>query len=120
MAMLSPYPPPLPGPLEILEMGDGEVRTLAVVGWETGAVTLTPVGRLTKTVLGVRLHVRPDSKGMFPFYWDLTAATLVAQVIPTMEAHPGQGVILEVTKSGVAPKARYGVAVRGVFELVAA
>ena len=103
---------PLPGPFEILEMSDGEVRELHILSWQSGEMLISPRdGRGPKTITAVRVFVPPTDKLAFPFYWDLTATTLVAQVLPILQSRPAGGVELRLSKYGVAPKARYSVAV---------
>jgi hypothetical protein len=101
---------PLPGPFEILEMSDGELRELTITGFESGSMTITPRDRnVSKTVTALRLLVGPESKPFFPQYYDLTAQTLVAQVLPLLAAVTNWPRVLRITKYGVAPRARYGV-----------
>jgi hypothetical protein len=98
--------------MEILEMADGEMRELEVLSYEIGETIITPRdGRGPKTVVDVRLHVSRTTKSLFPYYWDLTAATLTAQVVPRLEAAPSFPLVLRLHKYGVAPRARYGVEV---------
>lgn len=102
----------LPGPYEILELGDGESLTVRVERWESGEVTIYPPhARQGKVIQALRIHVGPDQKQFFPYWWDLTSKTLVAQLLPMLEAGTVGTRPVTITKHGVAPRARFTVAV---------
>lgn len=101
---------PIAPPLEILELGDGETRELVVTGYALGSTTITPRDRMIpKTVDVVRLIVDRQSKSLFPYYYDLTASTLTAQVRPKLETITTWPRVVRIAKYGVAPRARYSV-----------
>ena len=103
----------LAGPYEIFELTDGEVRVLRITGWSTGNVTIYPPHKPTgKVVTALRVHVSPSSKDYFPFYWDITGKTLVAQMVPYLEQSGYQDKVFTVTKHGIAPKARFTLEVK--------
>jgi hypothetical protein len=101
---------PIAAPLEILEMSDGEVRELVVTGYVLGTTTITPRDRqVSKQIDVVRLLVDHVSKSLFPYYYDLTAGTLTAQVAPLLGAVQQWPRVLRIAAYGVAPRRRYGV-----------
>lgn len=101
-------------PVELLEMDEGEARTLYVARFERGDLVINPRdGRPPKTVQVIRAHVIPSTKPFGPAWWDLTSATLVAQVGPILEARTKWPAILRLTAQGVAPRRRYQVEVVG-------
>lgn len=100
----------LPAPTEILEMADGQVTELAIESYEVGEAVIQPSYRSSpKTVVDVRIHVHPDNKTAFPYYWDLLAGTLTAQLVPMLESEPRFPVTYQLQAYGVAPRRRYGV-----------
>jgi hypothetical protein len=100
----------LPAPMEILEMSDGEVRELTVSGYAVGQTTITPRDRnVSKVITVVRLSVPAAVKATWPPYWDLTAGTLTAQLVPMLAAVTSWPRVIRLIKYGVAPKARYSV-----------
>ena len=94
--------------LEILELGDGGTIELRPISWKLGKYTIrtvrTPEG---KTIQILRLYVRPEEKAIGPNYWDLTSQTLIAQILPRLQAGNILGRIFRITKHGVAPRARF-------------
>jgi hypothetical protein len=107
--------PQLEGPYEILELGDGGKLVLHPQKFSTGTMLIHPRWQPAgKTIKALRVWVPQSDKPLFPDYFDLTAATLVAQVEPILQRSDLRGLELTITKRGVAPKARYEVAVRNV------
>jgi len=103
----------LAGPLEIFELVDKEVRELIITKWEQGRVTIYPPHQPTgKVINALRVFVPVKTKEFFPYYWDITSKTLVAQMVPYLEAGGYEGKKFIVTKHGVAPKARFTLEVR--------
>lgn len=103
----------LAGPYEIFELTDGETRQLRITKWMTGNVTIYPPHKPTgKVVTALRVHVPSDTKDFFPYYWDITGKTLVAQMVPYLEQPGYQDKVFVVTKHGIAPKARFTLEVR--------
>jgi len=103
----------LPGPYEIFELADGETRQLKVTRYETGRVTIYPAHKPTgKVIQALRVYVPEDTKEHYPYYWDITSKTLVAQLLPQLEAGRFESKVFIVTKHGVAPKARFTLEVR--------
>jgi len=103
----------LAGPYEIFELTDGEVRSLRVVKWETGNVTIYPPHKPGgKVVTALRVHVPKETKDFFPYYWDITGKTLVAQMVPYLGLAGYQDRVFVITKYGIAPKARFTLEVK--------
>ena len=105
-------PQPLEGPYEILELGDGGSLTLHPLAWAEGEMTIHPrFQRSPKLINVIRVWVPTSDKPLFPDYFDLTAATLVAQMRPILRRTDFRELAITITKHGVAPKARYSVTV---------
>jgi len=103
----------LKGPYEIFELVDGETRVLRITNWQTGNVTIYPPHKPGgKVINALRVHVPAETKDFFPYYWDITGKTLVAQMVPYLEQAGYQDKIFTVTKHGIAPKARFTLEVR--------
>ena len=102
MAIASPY--------DILELRpEGELVT-RVKGYEEGPIPITPRdGRSAKIVMGVRLFVPPEDKQTAPYYWDVTAQT----VLPTLREVAAQAIgskrWIRLHKYGSGVGARFGV-----------
>lgn len=105
--------PRLEGPYEILELGDGGSLVLHPQAFTVGTMLIHPRWQPAgKTIKAIRVWVPQSDKPLFPDYFDLTAATLVAQVEPVLKRSDLRGLELTITKHGVAPKARYELGVR--------
>jgi len=103
----------LAGPYEIFELVDREVRELIITKWEQGRVIIYPPHKPGgKVINALRVHVPAETKDFFPYYWDITSKTLVAQMVPYLEAGGYEGKKFTVTKYGVAPKARFTLEVK--------
>jgi hypothetical protein len=103
---------PLAGPYELFDLADGETREFRAIRYEMGVVRIqTAVVPAGKDVVGLRIFVTAASKPVGVNWWDVTSRTLIAQLLPYLEA-PGLEVRqFSVTKLGVAPKARFMVKV---------
>lgn len=102
----------LAGPFEILELGDGETLSVRVEKWEVGEVEIHPAYKPEgKWITALRIHVPRDQKEFFPWYWDVTSQTLVAQVVPFLEQPGFERRTFRITKHGVAPRARFSLEV---------
>jgi len=102
----------LEGPYEILELAPCEEKTLRVVDWEHGKMRIRPrwmpIGEF-KEILAVRIHVPPEDKPLFPHYWDLTARTLVTQVMAILTRGIPEGYGIRIHAVGYAPRKRFEV-----------
>ena len=103
----------LPGPYEIFELEDEETRTTRILRWERGEVEIHPAYKPEgKFIVAMRIHVPEADKDYFPFYWDVTSQTLVAQLLPYLEAPGYERRTYIITKHGVAPRARFTLIVK--------
>jgi hypothetical protein len=103
----------LPGPYEILELVDGESRELVITGFVVGSMVIRPPHAPNgKQITAVRVMVPKQIKPLPPYYWDITSQTLVAQVLPYLQAGGYVGKKFTIKKFGVAPKARFTLEVR--------
>jgi len=101
------------GPYEIFELTDGETRQLRINNWQRGNVTIYPAHKPTgKVINALRVHVPPETKSFFPYYWDITSKMLVAQMLPYLQVPGYQDKVFVITKYGVAPKARFTLEVK--------
>ena len=106
---------PLPGPFEIFELGNGNTRDLLITGWRLGRMTIHPrTTGLTKDIIALRVNVPEEIKALFPDYYDITSQTLIAQLLPILEAGEFEGKSFRITKYGSGPAARFALAVRPV------
>ncbi len=102
----------LEGPYEIFELSDGESFSTRVEGWKQGEVKIHPAKKPDgKMIKALRIDVPKSSKQYFPWYWDITSQTLIAQLIPFLESPGYAQKIYTITKHGVAPRARFTLAV---------
>ena len=98
----------LQGPFEILELDDGETLVTKILRWEIGEVTIHPAYKPEgKEILALRIHVPRESKEYFPWWWDITSQTLVAQLTPYLRRPGFEAKTYTITKHGIAPRARF-------------
>ena len=102
----------LPGPYEILELGDEETLITRVVTWDVGEVEIHPAYKPEgKWITALRIKVPETDKEYFPFWWDITSQTLLAQLVPHLELAGFERKTYRITKHGVAPRARFSLEV---------
>ena len=104
----------LPGPFEILELRDGQSIVLRVVDWRLGLMKIHPrfAGAPAEKVIKVlRLYVPRDVKPVGPDYWDITAQTLIYQLLPFLQDPRFRERTFKITAYGVAPRKRFTVEV---------
>lgn len=102
MAIESPY--------EVLELAAGQSVRIRVERWEVGEMSISPRdGRAAKVIRVLRLHVPRPDKPTFPHYWDATATTLIAQLLPMLPDIRDRRRSLTITKVGSGPSARFAV-----------
>ena len=100
--------PMLPGPYEILDLEDGQSVTLDITSWEEGDVVIHPYRAPEGIVVtALRVHVTPESKKTVPYYWDITAKTLIAGLKPLLIAGKHLDNYIKITKVGERPRARF-------------
>ena len=103
----------LPGPYELLDLPDGGILETKIIRWDEGEVEIHPGYKPeVKVVTAIRIHVPAEMKDFFPYYWDITSQTLVAQIRPYLEMPGFEGKMFKITKHGVAPRARFTLEVR--------
>ena len=102
----------LPGPFEIFELGDGDTLTTRVLKWQVGEVEIHPAYKPEgKMIMALRIEVPEEDKEFFPYYWDITSQTLLAQLVPHLEQPGFERKTFRITKHGVAPRARFSLEV---------
>lgn len=98
----------MPEPFEILEMEDGQTKTLRVVKYREGRMWLEPRdGRPRKQVQVLRVWVPPTDKPTIPPYWDITAKHLINGLLGYLETRGAGTHEFTITKQGKPPVARF-------------
>lgn len=101
----------LEGPVELLELAEGESAEFRVLRWERGELEIRPRhAPAGKIVDAVRLYVPPEDKPAGAPYYDITAGTTIARLLPVLNNVVAAGQRLRFTKRGVPPSARHEVA----------
>ena len=102
----------LSGPMEILELNDGESISLHVTGWTLDDAIIRPAhAPQGKAIKVLRLNVLQTDKKSFPYYYDVTAMGAIAQLTPWLEKPGYEGKTFTLTAAGDGPKKRYSVGV---------
>jgi hypothetical protein len=102
----------LESPFEILELDDGEEIILTIQKFQEGEMVIHPKHQEgEKVIIALRVFVPESEKTLFPYYWDLTASTLVAQLLPILKNGRFLGKQFKIKKYGVAPRARFSLEV---------
>jgi len=98
------------GPYEVFDIGDGEAVQVRVKSYAEGTIVIHPgYGAATKTVEALRLILDlPWEEGRLP-YIDITSGRLRVTLKPLLGAIPAGGVLLRISKLGVAPKATFSI-----------
>lgn len=100
----------LKGPMELLDLADGESVEFSISRWEQGEIRietrLEPEG---KVVPCLRLFVPAEDKPMGAPWWDVTSRTLQARLEPVVAQLVASRRRIRVIKHGVAPTARHEV-----------
>lgn len=100
----------LPGPVELLELQDGQSASFRALSYDKGTLTIQPTHQPgPKVVTTIRVHVSPEDKPLFPHYWDLTAATLVAQIEFHLRRPDLSQVRFKITARGIGARKRFEV-----------
>lgn len=102
----------LSGPYEVFDIGDGEAVQVRIKSHESGEIDIHPgYGTAVKTVEALRVHLdHPWVEGRLP-YIDITSNRLRAQLHPRIITLPPGGLMVRITKRGVAPAATFQVEV---------
>ncbi|MGH2882995.1 MAG: hypothetical protein ACRDPA_09925, partial [Solirubrobacteraceae bacterium] len=102
----------LVGPFEILELNAGESRSMTIVSAQLGTMTIHPANAPAgKLISALRVNVDQADKPTFPYYWDVTSQTLIAQLAPQVTFAGYRPKRFTVTKVGAGPAARFQLAV---------
>jgi len=94
-------------------MADGESRTIGIDKWEQGTTQITTMrnGTATAKIINVlRVYLPAGEKRVGMPYWDITSTTLQAQMLPLLPQAQARKTRIRITKHGVAPLARFEVA----------
>ena len=98
--------------LEILELGDGGTYEVRPTHFKLGKKTIHTIRQPEgKEIQVLRLWVDKKDKQVGPNYWDITSQTLIAQMLPYFAATGWLGRTFKITKHGIAPRARFTLAV---------
>jgi hypothetical protein len=124
--------PELPGPMELLDLEHGNSIRLNIERFEQGVTTIHPKqptprhirlymqqNALTEppapgTPISIRVPVlrvygsRLDEPSRAP-YWDITALTLQADLLPRLIAHRYEPLVVTLTANGHKPTKRYSI-----------
>jgi hypothetical protein len=95
-------------PMELLELQNNESTSFRPLRYEKGRITITT--RQTpgqKEVDCLRVHVSSQDKPTFPYYWDITAGTLIAQLEPHLREPGAVNKRFTVTAVGVGVQKRF-------------
>src|SRR3990170_3891691 len=102
----------LPAPAEILELRDGESLSFHITNYQIDEGIIRPAhAPQGKAIRILRVHVPPTDKSNFPYYWDVTGAGLIAQLLPILEAGNFLQRVFTMTANGNGPKRRYALEV---------
>ena len=99
-------------PYEILEMADGEVKTLTPQTYERGEIQISPrfEGAPERKMINARrIRVPRSEKPAGAPYWDITSGTLIVTLDELVAGLALGSYSVKLTKVGVAPKARFQV-----------
>lgn len=102
----------LSGPFEILELGDRGTKELMINEYKVGRMLIHPrPGGQPKEIIALRVWVPDTIKTLYPDYYDITSQTLIAQLLPTLEAGDFELKRFTIQKFGTGPSARFSVSV---------
>lgn len=103
---------PLDRPYEILDMVGGSTKVLTVERYRVGSMVIRPRrSGIAKDIVALRVWVGPEDKSLYPDWYDVTAQTLIPQLLPHLESAAGRPVRFTVDKFGDGPRARFRVRV---------
>lgn len=98
---------PMPGPYELLDLGDGGSKTFSVTAYKLGRMEIHRRDGAERSILVLRVHVPKADKAYHPGYWDITGQTLIDQLLPFVQRGDARRNRFTVTKHGYAPTARF-------------
>lgn len=98
----------LSAPMEIMELKDGESAAFHVTAFQVDEAIIKPAHAPGGKVIRVlRVHVLQSEKPTFPYYWDITGAGAIAQLLPLLEAGADKTVSFKLTALGDGPRKRH-------------
>jgi hypothetical protein len=102
----------LQGPSEIFEIEDGVTVDLSISSWVIDQAVIRPAHAPQGKVIEVlRVFVPTSAKAHFPYYWDITATTLIAQLRPWLEKPGFETKKFRVTAHGAGVQKRFALEV---------
>jgi len=104
--------PWLEPPYEIFEFRPCEWAAFHVTAYKIGKMNIAPRwpgAPSTKTVLAIRLFVKPETKPAYPYYWDITPSRLVAQLSAMLTRGIPPNMYLRIHRDVAGPKAHFTV-----------
>jgi hypothetical protein len=102
----------LPEPYEFLELADKSSIRLRIQSYDYGLALIKPKypgAPAQKEIKVLRFHMDRKDKPTAPHYWDFTASTAIASILPMLRANYHKTKVLVLTAQGVAPKKRFTV-----------
>lgn len=102
----------LQGPYEILELGDGGIKDLIITKYQLGRMMIHPRPQgISKDIIALRVFVPDSVKPLFPDWYDITSQTLIAQMLPVLQAGGYERKRFTIQKIGTGPQARFSLKV---------
>ena len=104
--------PELPPPYEIYEFQPATPAYFKVTDFKIGRMVITPRwpgAPPTKTIVGIRLYVAPETKPYYPPYWDLTPSRLVHQLAGMLTHKLERAMWLKIERDVPGPRAHFSV-----------
>jgi len=102
----------LESPMEILELKDGETYSFHIDSFQVDqGIIRPPHAPQGKAIRILRVHVPRGDKKMFPWYWDITGAGAIAQILPLLDSGAYKNRLFKLTAAGDGPQKRYAVEV---------
>ena len=102
----------LSGPYEIFDLGRGGARDLRITEYKVGRMTIHPrPAGVPKEIVALRVWVPETIKTLYPDWYDITSQTLIAQLLPHLEAGDYKRKRFTITKYGAGPTARFSLSV---------
>lgn len=101
------------GPFDIMELTDGEDKTLNILRWELGhSVIKVRYAPIEKDIKILRVWVPREDKPAGMPYWDITSQTLIAQLLEYLKVEGWEKNQYWIKKFGVPPRARFQLVVK--------
>lgn len=102
----------LSSPMEILELNDGESATFHVHAHQLDDAIIRPAhAPAGKAIKVLRVYILVGEKPTFPYYWDITGAGAIAQLVPLLDSGAYKDRQFKITAIGAGVKKRHAVEV---------